>query len=78
MRSSMPVRLLASTASDPALATLCLKSAAYLPGHPCRPHIHPATASWDRPLPTSIVLIRGQPTVSALSWPHSIPIHPPR
>ena len=78
MSLSMPARLLAPTASDTALAALCLKSDAYLAGHPCGPHIHPAIASWDRPLPTSIVLIRGQSTVSTLSRRHSIPIHPPR
>jgi hypothetical protein len=78
MRLSMPARLLASTASDTALATLCLKSAAYLPGHPCKPHIHHATAGWDGPIPASIDSIHGQPAVSALSWRHSIPIHPPR
>ena len=78
MRLSMPARLLASTASDTALATLCLKSAAYLPGHPCKPHIHHATAGWDGPIPASIDSIHGQPAVSALSWRHSIPIRPPR
>jgi hypothetical protein len=52
MHAWLPTRILASTASEPVLAFLCLKSAPHRLGHTRRPYIQPATASWDRPHPT--------------------------